>query len=91
MIKSQLGETIARHLREQETEILKELETKEECYTIIKLFYEEGEVLITLLMDEDEIENSVKEAVNEVFTGKTVIDIFISQSKEVISFTIITT
>lgn len=90
MIKSQLGETIARHLRAEEAEILTELETKEECYTAIKLFYEEGEVLITLLMSEDEIENSVKEAVEEIFAGKIAIDIFISQSKEIISFTITT-
>ena len=91
MIKSQLGETIARHLREDEKEILTELETKGECYNAIKLFYEEGEVLITLVMSDEEIENSVKEAVEEAFAGKTVIDIFISKSKEIISFTIITT
>ena len=89
MIKSRLGETIARRLRDEKTEILKELEAKEECYTAIKLFCEEGEVLITLLMDEEQIENSVKEAVEEVFEGKAVIDIFISRSREIISFTIV--
>lgn len=88
---TKLAETIARHLRDEEAEIISELETKGECYTLIKLFSEEGEVLITLLMSDEEIENSVKKAVEEVFTGKTVIDIFISQSKEIISFTIITT
>ena len=88
-MNKQLVETIARNLKDDEQEILNELQTKEECYCAIKLSSEEGETLITLHMSDDEIEKSITEAVNEVFESKGVIDVFISQSREIISFTII--
>lgn len=86
---NKLAETIARQLKDDEKKILHELQTKKGFYCAIRLSYEEGEVLITLIMSNKEIEKSVSEAVNEVFKDKDAIDIFISQSREIISFTII--
>lgn len=84
-----LKRTFARHLESQKEEIRKELDKKDECYFAIKLHWEPGEVLITLMMSDEEIEKEAKEAVSEVFEGRDVMDIFISRSREIVTFTII--
>lgn len=86
---AKLKETIARHVESEKKEILKELENKDECYCAIGLRWEPGEVLITLMMSDEEIERDAKEAVKEVFEGRDIMNMFISRSRTIISFTII--
>jgi len=54
-------------------------------YTV-KLHEDEGEILITLLMTDEQIEESVAEAVNIVFPGKSSSNVFVKN--EYISFKI---
>jgi uncharacterized protein YjbK len=70
-IMNKLTETLIRDLNENKEKVLKTLETNGSLEYAIELTEEEGEVLITLLMKQAEIEESVSQAVSKVFSRKS--------------------
>ena len=86
---SQLTQTIARDLKKDKEWILSIISLTKKMGTTVRLSAEQGEILITLLMKEKEIEKDLKEAVKEVFGEKlSVSDISLTCGSSVINFTL---
>lgn len=68
---NKLTETLVRDLNENKDKILKALETNESLEYAKELTAEEGEILITLLMKQVEIEEAVSQAVSKVLSRKS--------------------
>ena len=82
-----LTNTLIRSLNEDKKTILEILEKKGSINYTVRLHEDEGELLITLLMTSEQIEDAVVEAVSKVFPDKGGFDIHFAN--EYISFTII--
>ena len=83
---TKLAETLVRHLKSCSSDVIKALEHGVKVDLTVKLKEEPGEILITLLMNQKEIEDSVKEAVAEVFPNKQTCAVYAKQ--DFVKFTI---
>lgn len=73
-----LKNTLVREITGEREYILQLLEENDEIDYTIQLIEEPGEILITRLMSREQIEESVREAVRELFPGKEVYNVVVA-------------